>query len=394
MKRECAARRSQTAILLAASLFLLAPPARGQDLTLSGQVRIRAEVKDPTGVSSTRETFTSMRARLALRATANQFATFIQFQDVKLWGAESEVGLHQGWITWTPSEPVAARFGRQEVSYGGQRLVGALDWAQRARSLDGARFMFRPSTSTDVEVFAFNTAESFSGSSEQDENFLGAYGVWGFGDPGRLDFFWFFQRAGSVPGKTRQWTTGARWVGIAGPLVYRAEGAWQGGERGGGDVGAYLLGLRLGADFAQGRAGLTLWADVLSGSEEGSTDVGAFETLFATNHKFYGYADLFLNIPRDTDGRGLVDLAVKSRFAMTEAWTFTADLHAFRVAEDGGLASPRLGEEVDVTIGRGFAGGVTVQVGGAYLFAGEALGPVRGIDQDVVFGYVMLSTIF
>ncbi len=31
------------------------------------------------------------------------------------------------------------------------------------------------------------------------------------------------------------------------------------------------------------------------------------ETLFATNHKFYGFADLFLNIPRDTAGRGLRD---------------------------------------------------------------------------------------
>ena len=36
-----------------------------------------------------------------------------------------------------------------------------------------------------------------------------------------------------------------------------------------------------------------------------------FDTLFTTNHKFYGLADLFLNIPLQTDGRGLQDLAVK-----------------------------------------------------------------------------------
>ena len=86
----------------------------------------------------------------------------------------------------------------------------------------------------------------------------------------------------------------------------------QTGERTGQDVSAFLLGARAGRGFADGRAGVTLWLDYLSGTEPGSDEVGVFETLFATNHKFYGFMDRFLAIPAHTRGGGLVDLAIKN----------------------------------------------------------------------------------
>lgn len=58
---------------------------------------------------------------------------------------------------------------------------------------------------------------------------------------------------------------------------------------------------------------MTLWYDHLSGDDDPSDGtVRVFDTLFATNHKFYGLADYFLNIPVQTVGRGLQDLALKA----------------------------------------------------------------------------------
>jgi hypothetical protein len=46
-------------------------------------------------------------------------------------------------------------------------------------------------------------------------------------------------------------------------------------------------------------------ADYLSGDQTPLDDTfGGFNTLYATNHKFYGFMDLFLNLPRQTGTGG------------------------------------------------------------------------------------------
>ncbi|NIP78292.1 MAG: alginate export family protein, partial [Gemmatimonadetes bacterium] len=79
----------------------------------------------------------------------------VQVQDVRVWGGElgttdpsaDGLDLHQGWLELgdAGSGALSLRVGRQELAYGGERLVGALNWAQQARSFDGARLRLRPS---------------------------------------------------------------------------------------------------------------------------------------------------------------------------------------------------------------------------------------------------------
>ncbi len=49
--------------------------------------------------------------------------------------------IHQALLRWTPQSAAwfSATVGRQRTAYGGQRLLGAVDWAQQARAFDGAR---------------------------------------------------------------------------------------------------------------------------------------------------------------------------------------------------------------------------------------------------------------
>lgn len=384
------------AVVAFAAAVFSALPLAAQEVELSGQVRIRTEYRDVTAG----ETITSMRARLAGAVERGKFSAFVQFQDVRLWGEETNtsgdfvadaIDLHQGWIEWRFSDEHRARFGRQEVVYGGQRLVGSLDWAQQGRSFDGARFSFDASETFDLDLFGFQLLDAASPATDTDAAFWGAYGVWNAGEGRTLDLFALHQNAAAPLADTKQWTTGFRYAASTGDFSYRAEAAMQTGERLGTDVSAYMAGLRVGKSFDEGRGSITLWGDILSGNEAGDTDIGAFETLYATNHKYYGYADLFLNIPVDTDGRGLVDLAVKTQFPLGENYRINVDLHRFQVAEDDGLSTGHLGEEIDVTFGRSFGGGVGMSGGFAWVMAGDALLPVRGIDDDVLFGYLMLS---
>lgn len=397
--------RNATAGILTAAAFLLSPlPGLAQDVTLSGQVRPRTEYRDPSGPAGS-QAWTSMRTRIAaLFESAGPVSAFVQFQDVRIFGEEAStlgdfnadnLDLHQGWVeVGTDNSRALLRVGRQEAVYGGERLVGAVNWTQQARSFDGARATIRATDRLDVDLLGFQISETAAPQRDVDATFWGAYGVWDAGQGRTLDLFTLRQYVSLDGGDTDQWTTGLRYVARTGDFDYRLEGAWQAGERDGADVSAFLLGARVGRSFAEGKAGLTLWLDYLSGNDPTSSDVGVFETLYATNHKFYGYADLFLDIPVHTAGRGLVDMALKGRLQVTDDWAANLDVHQFRVAEDDGLEASDLGTEIDLTLTRSLFHGLRISGGAAYVVAGDALGPVRGISEDVTFAYLMLDVAF
>jgi len=100
------------------------------------------------------------RARLSVRASAfDRVGLLIELQDVRVWGSEpstttlvADAALHQGFVDVKATSFLDLRVGRQELSYGEERLVGALDWAQTARAFDGifARLTASPSVTIDA----------------------------------------------------------------------------------------------------------------------------------------------------------------------------------------------------------------------------------------------------
>jgi hypothetical protein len=329
---------------------------------------------------------------------------FVQLQDVRVWGEEGSTAgdfsadgldLHQGFIQFgAEGADRSLRLGRFEQNYGGQRLVGALNWAQQARAFDGARGRVRLSGNVVADGFAFQLSESSSIVRNLDAVFTGAYVVWDVAEGRSLDLFTLWLDEEQTGGDNRTLTSGLRYVGTQGVFSYRGEATLQRGERGGRDVSAWMAGARVGRAFNEGRTTVTLWYDYLSGSAPGDAEDGSFDTLFGTNHKFYGYADLFLNLPVQTQGRGFQDLAVKTRWTVTDGWTLTADLHRFLVAEDEGLPGGHLANELDVVVTHPLVPGLTLSGGVARVWAGEALGPVRGIADDVNFAYLMVDLTF
>jgi len=376
--------------------------ARAQDVDLSGQVRIRSEGRDPaaSGLSD----FTSMRSRIALGASLeNDVRVFVQLQDVRLFGEEShplfdssadQLDMHQAFAQLgSLEEGWSLRAGRQELNLGGQRLIGAVNWTQQAQSFDGARL--RATTSRlDVDFIAFKLNEIGAASVDRSAELFGAYATLDVGSPGALDLYGFYEAADDGM-STDQGTVGARWHGRTGPWSYRAESSYQFGTRDGADVSAYMLGARVGTDVVDGRGTVTVWYDLLSGDDDPADDeVGVFETLFATNHKFYGFADLFLNIPVHTGGLGLQDLAVKTSLQVDEDWRIGVDLHSFRLAEDGTVSTTRLAEELDLTATYRYSTGATATAGFSWVAQADGISEIGRLTDDLFWGYLMLDVRF
>ena len=334
-------------VLLVAGALTLPSLAAAQQITVGGQVRPRFEYRNPALVAGgSGESWVSMRTRAHVTAKLDRNVTaFVQLQDVRIWGEESSTlgdfvadgfDLHQGYIDLRSAGPtiLSGRAGRQDVAFGGQRLVGTVNWVQQGRVFDGL-MLGANGSSFKLDLFGSVIANDYTATHDNDEYFAAAYGQLKQAGPGRLDLYGLYNSVPTDSVETSQLTMGARWWGQAGMIRYRLEGSYQTGKRDAVDVSAYMVGARVAAVFAGGDADLTLWYDYLSGDSDTSDDkVKVFSTLFATNHKFYGLADYFLNIPLHTAGRGLHDIALKGSWKAHSDVTLRTELHSFHAAQE------------------------------------------------------------
>ncbi len=391
-------------VLLLGLAALVSQPAAAQDVTFRGQVRPRTEVRDQDGAGDA-VSFTSMRVRLGIAAQLQDaVSTYVELQDVRVFGEETStlgdfdadhLDLHQGWVQAALGEDrwMSIRVGRQETNLGGQRLVGAVGWTQQGRSFDGIRLSAaRPRLHLDF--LAYRTAESDGTNRSVDGDLLGAYATVDLHTSHNVDLFSLLNRQSGID-RTRQVTSGVRFHGDYRSFRYRAEAALQRGKRAGDDVSAYMVGLRIGRTLSEGRTALTLWYDYLSGDADlGDTRTKVFDTLFATNHKFYGLADLFLNVPVHTGGRGLSDAAVKVTQRVGDRVRANLDLHAFRASEDAGLTTADLAQEVDFTLAYSYTDDMTLTGGASHVFASDGIAELGRLTGDLTFAYLMVDVRF
>ena len=155
-----------------------------------------------------------------------------------------------------------------------------------------------------------------------------------------------------------------------------------------------MFGGRIGRSW--GGPDLTLWYDYLSGDNDlNDGKAKVFDTLFATNHKYYEYAALFLNIPLHTGGLGLQDVALKAAWPLSDQVSLGVHGHSFRTAQQGHLASSHLGEEIDLTLTYTYRPGVAAVAGLSRVLADDSM--ARVIDEwrgDMTFAYVMTNATF
>jgi hypothetical protein len=243
---------------------------------------------------------------------------------------------------------VTTRVGRQEVSLGDERLVGAVGWTNTGRSFDGVRIL-GSTGGFEWSVFWMNVAE---------RDLLQPTGTDPQGNQGTGDDGWLIGGFGSraFGGVTTEltvlvdrdavtaesYTLDLRLHGAVGDLLYEAAGAYQFGP----DRSAWLASGKGGLAYRWGT--LAAQVDYLSGDDDPAAgDVKAFNTLYSTNHKFYGYMDYVLNPPGQLDQAGLVDAMLRGTLELSSAVRLRADAHHFRLARER-AGEHTLGTELDV----------------------------------------------
>jgi hypothetical protein len=386
---------------------LLCVPAAGtaqtESVRLLGEVRARGEVERPAGID-TLDALTLLRTRIGVEAALSpQAVVLVQLQDARVFGEEAStldgsadrLDMHQAWLQYRlPGVyDVSFRVGRQEIILGNERLVGAVGWTNTGRSFDGARISVGPAAERwRLHALGATISERgrrFTGApAERGDHLL----VGGFFETALADVFVLHDREDAYRSYTNvdRTTLGARAGRTLGAVTPSLEGAWQLGnqllptsarEQ---DIRAWLLGARLTWDTSLPViARIGLGADVLSGDADPADGTHrAFNTMYATNHKYYGYLDLFLDPAGRTRDRGLIDAIASARLDLGRGLALDVDGHGFWLQQEFATATARhIGWELDLTLPIRLGPGQQLQLGYSG-FRNGAAAPLIGLGQE------------
>jgi hypothetical protein len=410
MNRPPGTRTLAVPAAVAALLFAAAPLTAQQpaSTTISGEVRLRSEAARPAAAEEW-DNFTLLRTRIGLSATLNPtIRAFVQLQDSRVFGqapttlspAANTFDLHQGFVELTSTLgelPAGLRAGRQEIVLGNERLVGAVGWHNVGRSFDAARLTLGGGqTAWSGGAFLATVHEGnathrgLSGNDlQKDHWFTGA-----FAGSRLVDGYLLYDSNAHeriYSGIDRATLGGRLQAPASSRFIGSLEGAYQTGSQTARVAGASVQ-QDIRAHFVGARAGLKTGAtalpsvgvgvDYLSGGESGTgAEYRAFNTLYATNHRYYGYMDLFLNPAARTRDRGLVDAMVNARAGLGGSRVLEIDLHRFSLANTAGLDSGEIGWELDFTYPFRVADAGRFMLGYS-LFRGGAAAPAVGLGAE------------
>ncbi len=352
-----------------------------------GSVRIRHEAlnkdfSDTTGFNN----LNYQRTRFSSTYEKDNKFVFLQLQDSRVMGTETNtlkdgsadaLDMHQAYTVLKNDSPLSLKMGRYEVAYGSQRIMGAVGWHNIGRSFDGYTFTYQLSNGSKMDIFNLKQVEGYPNKEKDDTNVRG------------INFFInntfpLVQEGLLLQDKDR--ITGLLTLGKkSGAFSFNGELGFQSGKHNEKDLagwmasvsGAYKL------NSVVFRAGI----DIISGDDSTTTKDESFNTLFATNHKFYGHMDYFLNLPVHTKGLGLVDAQIQVITTIL-GWKLNTTVHQFYSQKNNQDGKNIFGTEIDNNLSFPFIGKSKMVLGHSFFFPGELFAEDGKMAQ---WGYLMIS---
>lgn len=408
--------------------------------TLDFQERVRFEGRENNFdfndhlESVTDDSWLLQRARIGLRlAPRETLAFYVQGQSSfelesdrpnlpGALGAEGDdpIDLRQAYVA-IGSPDLRVTLGRQILSYGDERLVGSFDWNNFGRTFDAVKVHLTPAKGWSLEAFAssvvvidndeFNQSDLFNGNgTHRDQVFSGLYLSTATLCPrgSTTDFYAFELHEENSLGGTDFVTLGTRLkadVAKTGGWDFESEMAAQTGELRGRDLGAFAGHWGLGRIWTHAAWKPRLFAEYNfatgdSNSSDGET--GTFQNLFPTNHKFYGYMDLF-------SWQNLHNPALSFSVKPNDATKLQIDYHGFWLADTNdawyranGVTQVRpispgadsfVGTELDLTATWKAQAHLSFLAGYSHFFTGD-YAKATGAADDADFGYLQATIDF
>jgi hypothetical protein len=327
---------------------------------------------------------------------------------------EDALDLHQFFVDFKYSPNGTAfklRIGRQKLSYGQQRLVGAFEWANTARAFDALKLSIGKEGEAWLDLFASRVVSvdpnspndwSSTGKRYADSDFYGAYYTNKKLIQGaQFEAYWLLRHEDTAGDEVH--TLGTRLGWKRGALDADAEFMGQVGDFGEGiDQEAFALHIGGGYTVEKwNRTRLGISYSFATGDDDPDDNKHkTFDNLYPTNHLHYGYMDLMsfrnmhnLEFTAQTTWQNIVVrlgyhwlwLAEED----TDAW-YNAGGRQIRNAAGTGLnPDPFLGQEVDLKVTYALWNGrVKLEAGYSHFFHGDYLKDFN-IGKDADFAYLM-----
>lgn len=289
--------------------------------------------------------------------------------------------------------PVYLRLGRQELTFGSQRLISPPDWANTRRTFQGAR-LFRQSEKFDFDLFWMRPVipQAFAADSWDDNvTFAGGWATYRPKKGHVIDgYYLYLDNTNNITQKTltqapnSTHTVGARYAGDDQGFLWDFEGMYQMGDRGGnGNIHAGNVTAGLGYHFKDASMNPIFWAYYDWASGDGSPNAGAYNTfnqLFPFGHYYFGFLDL-------VGRQNIRDFSLHTYFFPSKWITCNVQYHfmqldrakdalygaggaALRAAPKGN-AGGNVGQELDLTVNFHLTRHSDILLGYSHLQAGD-----------------------
>lgn len=406
------------------------------------EFRHRLEYRDNFDFNDSRndrDTFDLLRTRLNLQwIPVKELKFFTQFQDSRIAndsfvsskaGFENLMDLRQLYVDYENNIMIDAinmnklslRTGRQEFSYGAQRLLGGFNWSNVAQTFDGGKVGMHFSTH-DIQLDMFGGEKTNNKSPrEQDDLF----------DTSANDRMWAYYATAKAfketlienylihrithknvsfgPGGSSEinnYTFGGRLKkAFKNGVDYELEAAGQWGNFNDKEVSAAMAVGILGYTFQKPWQPRVAFEFDYGSGDSNSSDgkLRTFDNLYPTNHLFYGYADL-ISLQNLNDYRFQVSVKPHKKVKLQADYhmifldtpkdsLYSAGRAVTRTAAAGiENVNPHVGNEIDLVADYQLNDNVSIHAGYAHFFAAKYL-QQTGANDDADFFYFQTTLI-
>ena len=339
----------------------LTTTAKSFETDVGAQYRPRLEFRDPPN-NATGDVFASHRARLKFKLSHGDWGVQIDPQHTLLWGTAAStlsgisgnLDFHQAYAFGKVTDSVLVAIGRQELTFDDQRLLGPVDWTQQARTFDAARISTTyPDLKLETNLFAALLSEN----APRNETLFGIR-VGLKRDRIHASIMTLAEQAKKRVTGDRNFyraTPGANVAILIDKLRIDISGYAQfGGFTTGAtdvDYRAWMAATKVAYADRDTIGEVHVAADILSGDKDTADNTRkSFDTLFATNHKYYGHMDFFLNLPLHTGQLGLIDVYGGWQKPVVEDLIGYLTVHYFLAQQATAADNRGFGTEIDAGV--------------------------------------------
>jgi len=400
-------------------------------INVSAQLRPRFEMrhgyKNLPEKNAETAYFVSQRSRMNFELQKDKYSVYLSFQDVRVWGDESNfsttgitgdaasIDLFNAYFLYTINEKTKLKVGRQEFIYFDQRLLSARNWNQYGIAYDAFLIQNKFSgNEIDIALSYNNSKENTFGNTYdtikyKTLNFL----TWKKTITENIDLAWLNIAAGKQKGGTQstiymKYTSGLLAFYKIEKFNINASYYYQYGKNeSGSKVSANFY--SIGGTYKKNNIAISLNYEYLSGQDQGnlSTDYTKtdhrFDILYGARHKYYGYMDYFSNLNKTTSNSGLSDFYVSLNINKQKPHQIQMIYHFFQTAQKAYLydelnsltiLDKNLGSEIDLIYSFKMQKDIQFEVGFCSMFPSkqfEELQKVNSTDNFVYWLYTMIT---